>query len=122
MALMPQNFLRLRRAERGFAFGNELHCPKSATLTVAIIPVTPQERSPPRGALFPRHLPPSTDAYLYYGSARASHHPREVPLAEQEHRQTDSSNRTHPCDPHDVLSRRSAFAYTHEGVIASAHK
>ena len=43
MALMPQNFLRLRRAERGFAFGSELHSPKSATLTVAIIPVTPQE-------------------------------------------------------------------------------
>ena len=38
-----QNFLRLRRAERGFAFGAVLLTPKSATLTVTIIPVTPAE-------------------------------------------------------------------------------
>ena len=38
-----QSFLRLRRAKRGFAFGSVLHRPKSATLAVAIIPVTPQE-------------------------------------------------------------------------------
>ena len=36
-----QNFLRLRRAERGFAFGAVLLTPKSATLTVTIIPVSP---------------------------------------------------------------------------------
>ena len=35
-----QNFLRLRRAERGFAFGAVLLTPKSATLTVTIIPVS----------------------------------------------------------------------------------
>ena len=34
------NFPRLRRAERGFAFGTVLVSPKSATLTVTIIPVT----------------------------------------------------------------------------------
>ena len=35
------NFPRLRRAERGFAFGAVLLTPKSATLTVTIIPVSP---------------------------------------------------------------------------------
>ena len=34
------HFPRLRRAERGFAFGTVLVSPKSATLTVTIIPVT----------------------------------------------------------------------------------
>ena len=33
-------FLRLRRAQRGFAFGAVLLTPKSATLTVTIIPVS----------------------------------------------------------------------------------
>ena len=36
------NFPRLRRAERGFAFGTVLVSPKSATLTVTIIPVSPE--------------------------------------------------------------------------------
>ena len=36
-----QNFLRLRRAERGFAFVAVKLTPKSATLTVTIIPVSP---------------------------------------------------------------------------------
>ena len=40
-ALWHQNFLRLRRAKRGFAFGTVPHSPESATLTVIIIPVTP---------------------------------------------------------------------------------
>ena len=35
-----QNFPRLRRAERGFAFGAVLWTPKSATLTITIIPVS----------------------------------------------------------------------------------
>ena len=47
-ALWPQNFLRLRRAERGFAFGTVLVSPKSATLTVTIIPVSPEGGSLPR--------------------------------------------------------------------------
>ena len=37
-----QNFLRLRRAARGFAFGTVLVSPKSATLAVTIIPVSPE--------------------------------------------------------------------------------
>ena len=37
-----QHFPRLRRAERGFAFGTVLVSPKSATLTVTIIPVSPE--------------------------------------------------------------------------------
>ena len=41
MALWPQNFPRLRRAEGGFALGNVPYTPESATLTVTIIPVTP---------------------------------------------------------------------------------
>ena len=44
-----QNFPRLRRAERGFAFGTVLVSPKSATLTVTIIPVSPEGGSPPQG-------------------------------------------------------------------------
>ena len=36
------NFPRLRRAERGFAFVTVLVSPKSATLTVTIIPVSPE--------------------------------------------------------------------------------
>ena len=36
-ALWPQNFLRLRRAKRGFAFPPQ----ESATLAVTIIPVAP---------------------------------------------------------------------------------
>ena len=47
--LSGQSFLRLRRAKRGFAFGSVLHSPKSATLAVAIIPVTPQEESLSQG-------------------------------------------------------------------------
>ena len=46
-ALWPQNFLRLRRAKRGFAFGTVPHSPESATLTVIIIPVTPDSSSKP---------------------------------------------------------------------------
>ena len=46
-ALWPQNFLRLRRARRGFAFGTVPHSPESATLTVIIIPVTPDSSSKP---------------------------------------------------------------------------
>ena len=42
------NFPRLRRAERGFAFGTVLVSPKSATLTVTIIPVSPEGGSPPQ--------------------------------------------------------------------------
>ena len=49
-ALWPQNFLRLRRAKRGFAFGTVPHSPELATLTVTIIPVTPDSSSKPRGA------------------------------------------------------------------------
>ena len=47
-ALWPQNFLRLRRAKRGFAYGTVPHSPESATLTVTIIPVTPDSSSKPR--------------------------------------------------------------------------
>ena len=39
-AFGAQNFLRLRRAVRGFAFGTVLDSPKSATLAVTIIPVS----------------------------------------------------------------------------------
>ena len=45
-----ENFPRLRRAERGFAFGTVLVSPKSATLTVTIIPVSPEGGSPSRGS------------------------------------------------------------------------
>ena len=44
-----QNFPRLRRAERGFAFGAVLLTPKSATLTVTIIPVSPEGGAPSQG-------------------------------------------------------------------------
>ena len=40
---LPQIFLRLRRAKRGFALGNVPHTPESATLTVTIIPVALHE-------------------------------------------------------------------------------
>ena len=48
MAFGVQNFLRLRRAIKGFAFGTVLDRPESATLAVTIIPVSPQWESPPR--------------------------------------------------------------------------
>ena len=40
MALWGQNFLRLRRAEKGFALGTVLDSPESATRIVTIIPVS----------------------------------------------------------------------------------
>ena len=40
MAFWVQNFLRLRRAVKGFAFGTVLDRPESATLAVTIIPVS----------------------------------------------------------------------------------
>ena len=60
-ALWPQNFLRLRRAKRGFAFGTVPHSPELATLTVTIIPVTPDSSSKPRGPLPARCSSPSMD-------------------------------------------------------------
>ena len=54
-----QNFLRLRRAERGFAFGTVLVSPKSATLTVTIIPVSPEG-----GVAAPGKQPPAAGGRL----------------------------------------------------------
>ena len=77
MAVLAQNFLRLRRAKRGFAFGSVLHSPKSATLAVAIIPVTPQEESLSRARTCSAeartlsgsfHVPKKTPAFAPLGS------------------------------------------------------
>ena len=51
MAYYGQNFLRLRRAKRGFAFGTVPHIPESATLAVTIIPVTSDAPSKSRGKI-----------------------------------------------------------------------
>ena len=43
-----QNFLRLRRAKRGFAYGTVLDNPGSATLVGTLIPVGSEGWCPPR--------------------------------------------------------------------------